>query len=180
MSEKFDGTRSKYCGFVQYVDLFLRLHPSRYLDDSTQVVFIGSLLSGNAFSWFVPFLEKRLSVLQDMAHIETFFTTAFDDSNRERVAKIKMQNLHQETRSAAIYAAEFQQLTCDLQWNDKVFINRFRYGLKNDVKDLLITISKVETLQEFIVQAITCDNLFFEKLRGAKKSNLVGETQITQ
>jgi hypothetical protein len=35
MLEKFDGTRSKFCGFVQHVNLFLRLHPSRYHDDST-------------------------------------------------------------------------------------------------------------------------------------------------
>jgi hypothetical protein len=32
--EKFDGTRSKFCGFVQQVNLFLWLHPSCYPDDS--------------------------------------------------------------------------------------------------------------------------------------------------
>jgi hypothetical protein len=37
MPEKFDGTRSKFRGFVQQVNLFLQLHPSRYPDDSTQV-----------------------------------------------------------------------------------------------------------------------------------------------
>jgi hypothetical protein len=74
-----------------------------------------------------------------------------------------MQSLRQETRSAAIYAAEFEQLTYDLEWNDKAFINRFRYGLKDDVKDLLITMPRFETLQEFIIQAITCDNRLFER-----------------
>jgi hypothetical protein len=44
MPEKFDRTRSKFRGFVQQVNLFLRLHPSRDPNDSTQVVFIGSLL----------------------------------------------------------------------------------------------------------------------------------------
>jgi hypothetical protein len=62
MPEKFDGTRSKFHDFVQHINLFLRLHPSRYLDDSTQVAFIGSLLIENALSWFAPFLEKRLPV----------------------------------------------------------------------------------------------------------------------
>jgi hypothetical protein len=47
------------------------------------------------------------------------------------------------------------------------------------VKDLLITRSKVKILQEFITQTITFDNRLFESLRGAKKSDLVGETQIT-
>jgi hypothetical protein len=58
-----------------------------------------------------------------MAQFEAFFTIVFGDSNR--VAEIKMQSLHQGTRSATIYAAEFQQLICDLEWNEKAFINRF-------------------------------------------------------
>jgi hypothetical protein len=98
-----------------------------------------------------------------MAQFEALFTTAFSDSDREKVAETKIQSLCQGTRSAAIYAAEFQQLTYDLEWNDKVFINRFLYGLKDDVKDLLITMPKVETLQDLITQAIICDNRLFER-----------------
>jgi hypothetical protein len=83
-----------------------------------------------------------------MAQFEALFTTAFGDSDRERVV---------------IYAVEFQQLICDFEWNNKTFINRFLYGLKDDVKDLLITMPKIETLQDFITQAITCDNRLFER-----------------
>jgi hypothetical protein len=50
-----------------------------------------------------------------MAQFEAFFTAAFGDSDRERAAETKMQSLCQGTRSVAIYAAEFQQLTCDLE-----------------------------------------------------------------
>jgi hypothetical protein len=69
-----------------------------------------------------------------------------DNPDKERVAEIKMQNLYQGTRSPAIYAVEFQQLTYDLEWNDKAVINCFLYGLKDDVKDLLIIMPTVETL----------------------------------
>jgi hypothetical protein len=71
--------------------------------------------------------------------------------------------LYQGTRFVVIYAAEFQQLTGDLEWNNKAFINRFHYGLKNNVKDLSITMPKVETLQEFIIPSITYDNRIFER-----------------
>jgi hypothetical protein len=107
MLEKFDGTRSKFYGFVQHVNLFLQLHPSRYPDDSMQVAFIGSLLSGNALSWFAPFLEKHSPVLQDIVLFEALFTAAFGDSDRERVAETKMQSLRQRTRSVAIYVGKF-------------------------------------------------------------------------
>jgi hypothetical protein len=122
----------------------LRLHPSHYPDDSSQVAFIGSLLLENVFSWFVPFLEKHLPVLQDMAQFEALFTVAFGDSDRKRVARTKIQSLRQGTRSVNIYVVELQQLTCDLEWNNKAFINRFQYGLKDNVKDILITMPKIE------------------------------------
>jgi hypothetical protein len=87
MPEKFDGTQSKFHGFVQQVNLFLWLHFFRYHDDSIQMAFIGSLLSKNAISWFATFLEKRSSVLQDMAQFEALFIVTFGDSDRERVAE---------------------------------------------------------------------------------------------
>jgi hypothetical protein len=50
-----------------------------------------------------------------MAQFEALFTAAFGDSDRKRVAETKMQSLRQGTRSSAIYAIKFQQLTCDLE-----------------------------------------------------------------
>jgi hypothetical protein len=50
MLEKFGRTRSKFRGFVQQVNLLLRLHPSYYHDDFIQVPFICSLLSKNVLS----------------------------------------------------------------------------------------------------------------------------------
>jgi hypothetical protein len=47
--EKFDGTQSKFCGFVQQINLFLRLHPSHYPDDSMQVAFIAHCYQGMPF-----------------------------------------------------------------------------------------------------------------------------------
>ena len=87
MPEKFDGIQSKFCGFVQHINLFLWLHFFHYHDDSIQVAFIGSLLSKNAISWFAPFLEKHSSILQDMAQFEALLIVTFGDSDRERVAK---------------------------------------------------------------------------------------------
>jgi hypothetical protein len=169
MPDKFDGTRTNFRGFVQQVRLYLRLYPSRYPDGFTQVAFIGTLLSGNARSWFAPLLEKDSPILYNLEAFMERFTAAFGDSDREGVAERKIQNLRQGSRSAAIYAAEFQQLTCDLDWNDKAFMTRFRYGLRDDVKNLLITMPKVNTLEELISQAIICDNRLFE-LRQEKRS----------
>jgi hypothetical protein len=50
MSEKFDGTRLKFRSFVQQVNFFLRLHPSRYPNDSTQC-YHGMPFLGLHHSW---------------------------------------------------------------------------------------------------------------------------------
>ena len=125
MPDKFDGTRANFRGFVQQVRLYLRLYPSRYPDGFTQVAFIGTLLSGNARSWLAPLLEKDSPILYNLEAFMGKLTAAFGDSDRERVAERKIQNLRQGSRSAAIYAAEFQQLTCDLDWNDKAYMTQF-------------------------------------------------------
>src|SRR5918997_1114206 len=170
MPDKFDGTRANFRGFVQQVRLYLRLYPSRYPDGFTQVAFIGTLLSGNARSWFALLLEKDSPILYNLEAFMERFIAAFGDSDRERVAERKIQNLRQGSRSAAIYAAEFQQLTCDLDWNDKAYMTRFRYGLKDDVKNLLITMPRVDTLEELISQAIICDNRLFELRQEGRSS----------
>ena len=36
-------------------------------------------------------------------------------------------------------------------------------SLRDDVKDLLITMPRIETLEEFMTQAITCNNQLFER-----------------
>src|SRR4029079_4603009 len=82
---------------------------------------------------------------------------------RERVAETKLVSLRQGSRSATTYAAEFQNLVCDVDWNDKALINQFRYGLKDNVKDLLLTMPKAKSLEQFIAQAIACDNRLFER-----------------
>jgi hypothetical protein len=51
------------------------------------------LLSENALSWFTPFLEKHSPMLQDMAQFQAFFTATLGESDKERVAKTKMQSL---------------------------------------------------------------------------------------
>jgi hypothetical protein len=43
-----------------------------------------------------------------MAQFENLFTGTFGGSNRERMAKTKMQGLRQGSQSIAIYAVEFE------------------------------------------------------------------------
>ena len=123
MPKKFDGTKSKFWGFLQQVKLYLRLHPLQYHDGFIQVGFIGALLSRSALSWFAPWMEKDSWLLYNLNSFLEVFTTTFGERDQERVAETKLLSLWQGSRSATMYAAKFQNLACDVDWNDKALIH---------------------------------------------------------
>ncbi|KAH7292053.1 hypothetical protein KP509_29G049500 [Ceratopteris richardii] len=163
MPEKFNGDRTKFRGFLQQVKLYIRMQPDRYPDDASKVGFIGTLLYGQALSWFAPILEKDMAVLHNYEAFLGELVATFGDADTSRVAETKLRKLRQGNRPASTYASEFRQLICDLTWHEDYFISQFRWGLRDDVKDLLLTMPEVKTLNEYINQAIQCDNHLFER-----------------
>jgi hypothetical protein len=87
----------------------------------------------------------------------------FGERDRALVATTKLRTLQQRSRLASAYVAEFQQLACDLDWNDTTLITMFRWGLHDDIKTLLLNLLKPTTLSEAITQAIDYDNRLFEQ-----------------
>lgn len=163
LPDKFDGTRSKFRGFVNQIRLIIRMQPMRYPTEETQVGLIGTLLSGTALSWFSPLVEKDSPLLQDFGSFLEEFTNTFGETDKERTATTKIRSLQQRSRAASVYAAEFRQLACDVDWDDKALISAFRWGLRDDVKDLLLNLTDPTTLSEAITQAVRCDNRLFER-----------------
>ncbi|KAH7278834.1 hypothetical protein KP509_38G058100 [Ceratopteris richardii] len=153
MPQKFDDDRTKFRGFLQQVKLYIRMQPDRYPDDASKV----------ALSWFAPILEKDMAVLHDYEGFLRELIATFGDADTSRVAETKLQKLRQGNRPASTYASEFRQLICDLTWHEDYFISQFRWGLRDDVKDLLLTMPEVKTLNEYINQVVQCDNRLFER-----------------
>lgn len=143
--------------------LVFQLHPDRYSTDVAKVGLIGTLLSGTALAWFAPLLEKGSPLLHDFGEFEREFKECFDDTDSLRTAVTKIRKLTQGSKPASTYAAEFCQLACDIPWDDAALMEQFRWGLRNDVKDLLLTMEDPRSLSEAISQAIRCDNQLFER-----------------
>jgi hypothetical protein len=163
LPEKFDGDRTKLRDFVNQVRLVFRLQPHRYATEKTQVGFIRSLLTGTALSWFSSLLEKDSPLLANLDRFLDEFSRTFGERDRALIATTKLRTLQQRSRPASAYVAEFQQLACDLDWNDAALITMFRWGLRDDIKTLLLNLPKPTTLSEAIIQAIDYDNRLFEQ-----------------
>ncbi|KAH7424403.1 hypothetical protein KP509_11G007200 [Ceratopteris richardii] len=73
------------------------MYHDRYLDDVYNVGFIGTLLYGQALSWFALILEKDMAVLHDHEGFLGELTATFGDADMSQVEKAKLRKLHQAT-----------------------------------------------------------------------------------
>jgi hypothetical protein len=125
LPEKFDEDRTKLRDFVNQVRLVFRLQPHRYVTEETKVGLIGSLLIETALSWFSSLLEKDSPLLADLDQFLEEFNRTFGERDRTFITTIKLRTLQQQSPPALAYVAEFQQLACDLDWNDTALITMF-------------------------------------------------------
>lgn len=163
LPDKFDGTRSKFRGFVNQIRLITVLQPERYPTEESRVGLVGTLLTGQALSWFAPLFEKRSPILSNFETFLEAFVEAFGEHDKARWATTKIRSLRQGTRSASTYASDFRQLACDINWGEEALMSQFYCGLRDDVKDLLLSLPDPQTLNEAISQAVKCDNRLFER-----------------
>lgn len=62
-----------------------------------------------------------------------------------------------------VYASNFKQLACDINLDEEALMSQFYWGLRDDVKDLLLSLPDPRTLNEAISQAVKCDNRLFQR-----------------
>ena len=118
----------------------------------------------DSLSWFAPILEKQSPLLNNFEEFISEFKACFGDTDSIRTAINKIRRLRQGDRPASAYAADFRLLPSDIPWDEQALMEQFRYGLRNDVKDLLLTFpEEPKSLTEAISRAVRCDNRLFER-----------------
>jgi len=90
------------------------------------------------------------------------FAEAFSEHDQISLATMQIRNLRQGQCSTLVYASKFRQLACDIDWGEQTLISQFYYGLCDEVKDLLLSLSDPSILNEVVSQAVKCDNHLFE------------------
>ena len=163
LPSKFDGNRERCRDFMNQVRLIFRLQPQRYNNDRTKIGFIGTLLTGTAAAWFSPHFEADLEIMSDLELFTAELEDAFGDLDRASVAANNIRTLHQGFGTVSEYAAAFRRIICDLDWGDGAYVDQFRRGLRDDVKDLMLTLKVPTTLHEAISGALACDNRLLER-----------------
>jgi hypothetical protein len=136
-----------------------------------QVGLVGTLLTGQALSWFAPLFEKRALVLNNFEAFLAAFAEAFEDHDKARSATTKIRIPQQGLHPASVYASDFRLLASDINWDEEALMNQFHWGLRDDVKDLLLSMLDPQILNEAISQVVKCDNRLFQHRQGQRSWN---------
>ena len=104
------------------------MHPSRYPTDASRVGLVGTLLSGTAFAWFTPLLEKDSPLLNNFEEfISCNFNACYGDTDNVRTAINKIRSMCQGDRPASAYAMDFRLLTTDIPWDEQAMMEQMVY-----------------------------------------------------
>ena len=177
LPDKYSGTRKDYRGFINQLELVFRLQPSRYFSDGAKIATLGTLLTGNALSWYIPFLEKPENyqeVLASWPLFKVMMAKTFGEIDQVSISANKLRKLTQGSGMVSFYAAEFRQLAVDLDWNESALIDQYRFGLSDSVKDMLIHYDYPTALDDFVDLSIKIDNRLYEHRMDRRRNNRFG------
>ena len=68
-----------------------------------------------------------------------------------------------QTKLAAAYTAEFQQIAAKMEWESKALTAKYYKGLKDSVKDRIVKIDRPKELNEMIEKSIIIDNRQYKR-----------------
>ncbi|SOV04618.1 uncharacterized protein UDID_17154 [Ustilago sp. UG-2017a] len=169
--EVFAGERGHLEPFLAQVDVFLRLNPGCFINDSDQILWLSTLLRGVAHQWFYPHLSavNPPAWLTDYPLFIHQLRVVFGDPNCIATAKWEIEALAQTT-SVANYLTQFRQLQMTLNWGEDTMVWFFYRGLKENVKDDLSRSGKPTDLETLIQRSLEIDNRIAERISEKKRT----------
>lgn len=125
--------------------------------------------------------DETIAIVDDFGSFKRKISRVFVDIDAERTAERHLQNLRQ-LKSAATYAAEFQQHAGRADWNYEPLTAQFYRELKDSVKDDICWGEQPLEPQAMISAAIRIDNRLFERglERRGQDAGLQGKKQGKQ
>jgi hypothetical protein len=120
------------------------------------------LFTGQALSWFTPLFKRRAPDLNNFEVFLAAFAKAFGNHEKAHSATTKIRILRQGSCPTFVYASDFRLLACNINWNKEALMSQFHWRLRDNVKDLLLSMPNLQTFNEAISQAMKCDNWLFQ------------------
>jgi len=175
--QEFTGSREQTTTFVSQCRLVFRANPG--WSDDQKIVYMCSFLRKTAFKWYAN-QEKAKTLPTTIDGLISTIVDTFGESDLAEKSRFELERLRQ-TKSCAIYTSEFNRLVTDIGYTDPVaLIDIYKKGLKDNVKDLMLSLPVRTTLREVQKDAITCDIRLFQRMQEQKNSTRIALPRIPQ
>lgn len=162
----FSGRKDEAMEFLLKCDNVFDVQPRSYATTKSRIAYVTNLLKDEAYRWVMPHLSLPIDEqplwAKDWPAFKEEFKRVFGDSNIIESSRLKLKYLRQ-TGACTTYATEFQRHAAYLHWGDEALRHHFFDGLKEDVKDKLLTPNHSATIQDLVHKAIEWDDLLFQR-----------------
>lgn len=166
--EKFNGKMTEAKNFVATCRDIFALQPSRFPDEKTKIIYVGTNLIGNALTWYRNVrTEHEKSANPGLSDVESFFRlllSTFDDPNAINNSRDQLSRIKQGKESCLNYSTRFRNMAVETGYNEVAKVALYRNGLNNDLKDALANVQSLpETFEDFVKLATTLDNRQYQR-----------------
>jgi hypothetical protein len=173
MPTKFKGDHKKLRDFLSAVETVFDLQPTRFQDQKIKCGFLGTLLDGDALTWFRSIQEnplKKATLFADYSLLKKEITSIFGDAMVKKNAQRELATMSQKG-SASSYVANFRRVAADTGYDIDSLIHQFTIGLKPDVQNAIVINDRDYTeLDELYAYAIKVDQRLFEQKRSSSNN----------
>ena len=196
LPDSFTGERQEFLNFRDSCLLYFQLRPMASGTLRQKIGIVMSLLRGDPQRWAFNLPQDHTA----LSSVDAFFeamAVIYDDPDRTRTAETNLEHIQQGRRPAEEYAAEFRRWAAFTTWGDAALRHRFRLGLSDAVRDLLLALPTPFSLEMAISQAIDADRRIRERrverssrfsssrphpgpLKSAEEPMEVGSSHLTQ
>jgi len=155
----FKGNAIEVDAFVDEILSAVELSRSSLPTDMDKALYLSTYLdNGSPRSWFTAIRRTNEGLLDDFDQLINDFRHHFGDPDTEGTALRKIENLRQ-TGSCASYASKFRELLVYVNFNTSTTIQKYYEGLKDEVKDLLLTVHAPPTeFDDYVTLTTSIDN----------------------
>ena len=136
--KEFSGKREETKSFLGQCQLVFDTQPALYGSETLKIRYAASFLRDTAFRWYLTLVDQR-RLPNTYAAFTLQLSTAFGETDMEAQAKRAIAKLRQKG-SCADYTTEFNRLASNTRYNDAAKVDLYKQGLKEEVKDLMLTL----------------------------------------
>lgn len=162
----FTGKADDVPAFLRDIRNAIALQRDAFRTDRDKAMYLSMYLKDGApQSWYtaIELAPTKQYLLDDFEELVRDFRAHFETSDVVSKALRQLDALRQ-TGSVATYAARFQEILVHLDLSEATQIQRFYQGLKESVKDVLVTVRDLPTnLKDCIKLATDIDNRLHER-----------------